>query len=567
MFNLGGFFKKAGSIGKKVILVLAAYMLILALFSYFIGKDKSRLTVGNSVEKNRQEIYAVINDPTLKKTPQGKLTIALYKTSSCFFMGEACTNNPADGDKNFNKSFLGFVDNLIMLPYANPPASGVTWAANGLANAGFIPKIYAAEGIGMGSIQPFAKIWAIFRDATYMLLVVIIIAIGFMVMFRTKINAQTVISVENSLPRIIIALILITFSFPLAGFLIDLMYLLIALIISLLGPIYHYGGVIGSPQNTAQLQQYFINAGPGAIYRGIGQLNSPGGNIMWNLPNAILGVVPSFGYTVKIVGGLILTYAALAPIQSFLMVLQGSITNLVGAFRVAFSPGGIGADVGLKELSSVLVQPLNIAMFIAIVLLLMFVAVPVILGVVIWFSLVFIFFRIMILLFNSYIKILLNIILAPLYLLFEAIPGQNAFSNWLKNMIGELITFPLVVGIFVLGAIIADTAVNGNLIQFPFLTGLDSKSFGFVIGMGLLFMTPDLVKSIRQIFIPKPGLLEGAGPGVFFGGATTAVSGGLGQVSQVAGLAFYLKPLQNILGKLPFGDKMFTFGDHPKPHA
>jgi len=145
-----------------------------------------------------------------------------------------------------------------------------------------------------------------------------------------------------------------------------------------------------------------------------------------------------------------------------------------------------------------------------------------------------------------------------MYLLFEAIPGQSAFANWIKNLAGELITFPLVVGIFVLGSIIADSASSGNLVQFPFMVGIDSKSFGYIIGMAILFMTPDLVKAVRAVFIPKPGLLDQAGPGVFFGGATTGISGGLGELSKVAGIGFYIKPIRDLLQKIPGGKAIFA---------
>ena len=235
------FLKPAFNIFKKILLVVIVYFAVISLFSHFIRKDKVDLiSKTNPILENRAEIYKVINDKELNKTTQGKLTIFMYQGMMCSMMGEACTNNPADADNNYEKSFLGFVSNLIVLPFSNPPASGVAWAYSGLADAGFINKSFAAEGIGMGSIQPFAKIWKIFRDVTYLLLVVVLIAIGFMVMFRTKINPQTVISVENSLPKIIISLILITFSFAIAGFMIDLMYILIAIIVSILSPVYSF---------------------------------------------------------------------------------------------------------------------------------------------------------------------------------------------------------------------------------------------------------------------------------------------------------------------------------------
>ena len=182
------FIKPVLSFLKKAFLVIAVYFIVISLFSHFIGKDKVALSSNKSdpITKNRTEIYKVINDKKLSKTNEGKLTISLYRGVMCKMIGEACTNNPIDGDKNYHKSFFGFVTNLIVMPYANPPASGVKWAYDGLQNAGFVPKTLAAEGIGFAAIKPFSNLWKIFRDLSYMLLVIVLIAIGFMIMFRTK---------------------------------------------------------------------------------------------------------------------------------------------------------------------------------------------------------------------------------------------------------------------------------------------------------------------------------------------------------------------------------------------
>ncbi len=559
------FLKPAFNIFKKAFLVIAVYFIIISLFSHFIGQDKVLLSSKTDpIKKNRAEIYKVINDKELNKTQQGKLTIFMYKGMMCSMMGEACTNNPSDANKNYGKSFLGFVSNLIIVPFSNPPASGITWAYSGLQNAGFIPETLAAEGIGMGSIQPFVKIWNIFRDVTYLLLVIILIAIGFMIMFRTKINPQTVISVENSLPRIIIALILITFSFAIAGFMIDLMYLLISIIISILGPTYKFGGGPGAPTNTAELQKYYLTAGPGAAYWSIGKLNSTFLNII-DLPNAILGLIPELGIWIKIIGGSLVTFIGAGVINGITQFISrlGGLSDIFKSLDVQGQPAGLGATLHLDQLLKGLTTPLSVIVFILIMIFIFTALIPLLLGVLIWLTLVFVFFRIIFLLINSYIKVLLSIILSPIYLLFEAIPGQSAFVNWFKNLVGELITFPLVVGIFVLGAIIADSASSGNLVQFPFLVGIDPKSFGAIIGMALLFMTPDLVKAVRGIFIPKPGILDQANPGVFFGGVGAATGGAMGAMGQFGSVSLALGALgpQGVFKKLgqkiPFAERFF----------
>jgi hypothetical protein len=48
-------------------------------------------------------------------------------------------------------------------------------------------------------------------------------------MFRVKLSPQVVISVQSALPKLIIALILVTFSFAIAGFMIDIMYVIMGI--------------------------------------------------------------------------------------------------------------------------------------------------------------------------------------------------------------------------------------------------------------------------------------------------------------------------------------------------
>ena len=65
------------------------------------------------------------------------------------------------------------------------------------------------------------QIWTITRNVAYACYVVIMIVIGFMIMFRNKIGGQMMVTLGNSLPKIIISLILVTFSFAIIGIIID----------------------------------------------------------------------------------------------------------------------------------------------------------------------------------------------------------------------------------------------------------------------------------------------------------------------------------------------------------
>lgn len=129
---------------------------------------------------------------------------------------------------------LGSISSLITKMYASPPASSVEYFADLGKNLGIAKPAYA-QGVGFRGLNPVLAIWKAFRNIVYLLFVLVFIIIGFAIMFRVKLDPQTVINIQNSLPKIVVALILVTFSYAIAGFLIDLVYVLISLIIALFG--------------------------------------------------------------------------------------------------------------------------------------------------------------------------------------------------------------------------------------------------------------------------------------------------------------------------------------------
>jgi len=113
------------------------------------------------------------------------------------------------------------------------PISGIGYVKDTFRKFHIIPEAKAqTTGFGYSALAPVRDIWATFRNMSYLLFTVIIIAFAFMIMFRVKISPQTVISVQSALPKLIGGLILVTFSYAIAGFMIDLMYVVIAIIAS-----------------------------------------------------------------------------------------------------------------------------------------------------------------------------------------------------------------------------------------------------------------------------------------------------------------------------------------------
>ncbi len=109
--------------------------------------------------------------------------------------------------------------------------SGVGYLVARVQRFNLIPEA-RAQGFGFGVFEnhPVLTLWKASRNISYAFFILAIIIIAFMIMFRVKISPQTVMTVQSALPKIVIALILITFSYAIAGLLIDLTYVVIGLI-------------------------------------------------------------------------------------------------------------------------------------------------------------------------------------------------------------------------------------------------------------------------------------------------------------------------------------------------
>jgi len=127
----------------------------------------------------------------------------------------------------------GFVVGLMSEIYTHPAGSGIQYLANGLQKFSVVSPAYA-QGYGYSNNTIVLPLWTASRNICYFLMVILLIAAGFMIMFRIKVNAQTAVSIQIMIPKIIVTLVLITFSYAIAGLVIDLVYLLLTLTLSAL---------------------------------------------------------------------------------------------------------------------------------------------------------------------------------------------------------------------------------------------------------------------------------------------------------------------------------------------
>src|SRR3990172_3667020 len=126
-------------------------------------------------------------------------------------------NQMARGE--WNKGMVSAVGKIGALAYTIPPTGDhfANIIKNTLSNNILNSKANAQEPQGSGDdilsiIEPF---WRGTRNVAYGLFVVVMVAIGFMIILQRQLPTRTVVTFTYALPRILIGLVLITFSLPL----------------------------------------------------------------------------------------------------------------------------------------------------------------------------------------------------------------------------------------------------------------------------------------------------------------------------------------------------------------
>ncbi len=363
---------------------------------------------------------------------------------------------------------LGTLTGLIAALYTNPPASGIYYARDLFHNAGLAKPAFA-QGIGFAGLTPILSIWKVTRNVAYAVLIIIIVAIGFMIIFRMKIDPKTVISFQAALPKIILTLILITLSYPIVGFLIDLMYLSMAIVVNMLA-----NGMGGSfASQTTQLQAQLMTADIGVL----------AGWVFGNL-SQLGGVFKEIGLGIETSAGIT---ALIAKMWHF---------------------GGFKTVLGWLSL-----------------------ALPGVLVLIVLLGLLFTFIRLFLLLMNSYIQILISLILGPILLLAEAIPGKSAFVDWLGNLIANLIAFPTTVAILLFASYLSTLKTGEQIWVPPFIGAGGPNIFSSFLGLGVVFLSPGLVASVKKLFKPQP--IIPLTPGTMLAPLTGSIQTGLSAASQL----------------------------------
>jgi hypothetical protein len=328
---------------------------------------------------------------------------------------------------------IGATNNLIGQLY-NQPISGVEYLAD-MKNEFLGIKTVNAQGVGFKGLQPVLPIWRAFRNVVYILSSILFIVIGIMIMLRVKISPQAVISLQSAIPQLVTALILVTFSYAIAGLIIDLSIFIMGAVLALL----------------------FQSQG-----KGLGD-NLFLSTLQTNVP-ILKNVVNWYSFN-NLASGNLITVISLLIVPSVVTTLLGALISAIVGFLIA-SPLLIAGPVGAVGAAATAA---------------LFGSAGAILVVLVLIVMIFIWlFQFLLGLFKCYATLLFKIILAPLEIGIGAFPNSKiGFNTWFLDVVANIAVFPISLLFLVISNVIIMNIMWGGFTgALSGLLKLDPNSIG-----------------------------------------------------------------------------------------
>lgn len=305
--------------------------------------------------------------------------------------------------------------------------------------------------------------WSVMRNIAYLFFVLAMISIGFMIMFRNKIGGQVMVSVGNSIPRVLLSLVLVTFSFAISGILLDLGRMSIKVVNSITTRAQEKAGLeknevdIASINTLTDQALYKIDArneGKASKEENLGSEDLLESTISEQTggSSAREELGPWFGQTAK---------------TSREVLLRMGAAFILDGIREANIPV---ADI-VTDIVIIGFQIPNISRLLKTLVFLLIAA--------------YASFKLFLTIFVSYAKIFMSVVIGPIQIALGAIPGNDsAIKNWFKTLLSHILVFPVIVGIL-------------GFSQF-LSAAIDPEKFVFFGTRGVFL--PDGIVTIKGVF-------------------------------------------------------------------
>jgi len=220
---------------KKISLVILIAVLLQLSLRPALAMMPTAITPASDESKQQFDTYVKatedgnrLGNPNQETFTSNTVSNILYY----FVTGILGGNVAPNGTKQ--PALINSVGGYIADMYSHPAASTDIYVADVLNSAGIATPAYA-QGLGFASLSPILEAWKTFRNIAYIFFVIIMLVLGFAIMLRRRIGGQAAVTIQQAIPRVVIALLAVTFSYAIAGLLIDLMYIFMFFLISFFG--------------------------------------------------------------------------------------------------------------------------------------------------------------------------------------------------------------------------------------------------------------------------------------------------------------------------------------------
>lgn len=394
---------------------------------------------------------------------------------------------------------LGFVAHSIGSLYQNPVSSKTYFDYVG-SKFGIVEPAYAQIpnctvidnnfGYGYCGLNPIFNVWKFSRDFSFSGVVIAAVFLGLGIMLRFKVDPRTVMTLQNQIPRIFIAMIFIAFSYAIAGGMVDIMWTVT------------YMGVNTLTESTTS-QACNIDGKPAPLKEiaPVYLLQTPLGYVD-NIFAKDCGILGKSGIA-TMAGG---TGAAIGY----------TLADLIFQF--------VGMDYRADQEGCGLTNPASCARYafgwlIKIIISLIVLVTLLITLVRLWFQLL-----------KTTVLFIIYTIAGPIYIAAGLLPGRPlGLEKWVRLEFAHLAPFPVVAGDLVFAKILIDsypsTKFTPDSVFVPPLIGNPNMDgFGILLAFGLILIAPGIPDIIKEKMKVPPGKLGGRVQGGIAAGA--AVTGG-----------------------------------------
>lgn len=486
----------------------------------------------------------------------------MFHSFSCLAIGQSVIGQPCLtylqgvpvlSRVNTSGGALGATTNIIGMLYQNPPVRTADYLASISGNFGVIREANAqVVGSGAQVLSPILKLWQVSRNISYVIMIIIFLIIGLMVMFRNKLNPQTVITAQAALPGLVIGLILITFSYFLAGLITD-----VAFVGTNVVGYYFSAAQNKPPQNLVEkasdknvidivsslvkgIKKDDIESGVGTLFSALGEPDLNTSNPATLIRSFASIVAYQIGSQIGPAIGASL--AAIGCGAATIWTGPGALLAIPACAGVGQAVGGIGGGLFLAQ--RVWGNPagwIGYGLWVVAIIII-----------------VYSMLKLLIKLINNFLTIIFLTITAPFQFLFAALPGrQGIATDWILNMLSNILAFPAVIAILYFVAIILGQSAgpltvsdlnhvqNSNTVYaddkisitgtstLPLLGGFSLSFINVLLAFGALVALP----AIPDIIGRTIGRMSQAGQliGQEIGGSARAGRGYLGQAQGAVG--------------------------------